>query len=88
MLKKDLTEVRSFVFYSAKFEATRFASPSIAASSSAPSAISVTAVPLVIPSDKTPNKLLAFTLRSSFEIHTDDVNSFAFMEQFPYTLEE
>ena len=42
------------------------------------SAINFTVVPPVMPSDKTPSKLFALTLRSSFSIHIDDLYSFAF----------
>ena len=40
-------------------------------SSSCPSATKVMVIPLAIPSERTPSKLLALTRRSSFSTHTE-----------------
>ena len=46
--------------------------------SGVPSAIKVISVPLTMPRDSTPSKLLAFTRRSSNSIQIEHLNSFAF----------
>ena len=63
---------------SAKLEEINSTSLLTASSWSGPSAVMVIFVPRVIPSDNTPRRLLALTLRSSFYTQTVDLNSFAF----------
>ena len=52
--------------------------PLIALASSAPSATKVTVIPLAIPKDRTPNRLFALTLRSSFSTQMELLKLFAF----------
>jgi len=57
---------------------TRFTRESIASSSSEPSAIIRIVVPPKIPNERTPKRLLALTLLSSFSTQIDDLYSLAF----------
>src|SRR5699024_406101 len=49
-----------------------------AVSSSGPSAIILIEVPPIMPRERTPKRLLSFTLLSSFSTQMEDLNSFAF----------
>ena len=64
-------------YHSVKLEAIKLTNVTAASSSSTPSATILIVVPFVIPKDKTPKRLFAFTLRSSFSTHILDLNSFA-----------
>ena len=68
----------STVYYSVKPDFTRDTRPSTAASSSEPSAMIRISVPPIIPSERTPKRLFALTLLSSFSTQIYDLNSFAF----------
>ena len=64
--------------YSEKSESISSESVAIAASSSAPSAMMVMAVPFTLPRDRTPSRLLALTRRYSFSTQMLLLNSLAF----------
>ena len=64
--------------YSVNPDCTNSTRLSTAACSSAPSAMMRMVVPPTMPKDKTPSKLFAFTLRSSFSTQMDYLDSFAF----------
>ena len=66
------TRLRLFISdYSEKSESISSDRVAIAASSSAPSAMMVIAVPLTIPRERTPRRLFALTLLSSFSIQIE-----------------
>jgi hypothetical protein len=73
--------LHSYIFdfnYSAKPDSTSLTSSVTACSSSGPPAMIRISVPPMMPSERTPRRLFAFTLRSSFSTQIDDLNSFAF----------
>ena len=63
---------------SAKPDSTSLTSSSTACSSSGPPAMILIFVPPIMPSERTPRRLFALTLLSSFSTQIEDLNSLAF----------